>query len=306
MTAQGLVSPGEMGLTLPHEHLIVQGWDHRDPNYQYSAYLEIAPFASSGGGTLVDQTPIGKARDPLFAANLARKAGLQLILGTGFAKGGWLPPEIREMSVHQLSSAMVREITEGIDDTGIRAGVIGEVGIGDPMSRFEQRVLAACAQAQRETGAALFLTFDIGTSRQGYVRALDILEAEGTPLARVVVSPLVPRPDNLELVLELAGRGCYVGFDLFGQERWPLAGDLIRTHPEVQIASVVGFLRYGLMNNILISHNVCHALHLTVNGGLGYSHIIKNVVPKLKTLGVSDKQVDAIMVENPRRLIPLQ
>jgi phosphotriesterase-related protein len=306
MTVEGLIASHEMGITLPHEHLIVQGWDFRDPNYFYSAYLELEPYVLAGGKTLVDLTPIGRDRDVSFIRRLSQKAGIQLVLGTGYYKEAWLPPEMREMSVQQLSQVMVMEFEEGIGDTNIKAGVIGEIGLGIPISFTERKVLEACAIVQQETGAAVFLHFDPGVEEHDYRQALNVLETEGVDLGRVVVSHLIPRPDNLELIVELAGRGCYVGFDLFCQERWPLANDLIDTHPDVQISSVRGFIDYGLLDKILISQNVCHVTHLTVNGGLGYGHVLKIVVPRFRTYGISDRQIQTMMVDNPARLIPFR
>jgi phosphotriesterase-related protein len=164
----------------------------------------------------------------------------------------------------------------------------------------------ACTRVQQETGAAIFLHFDVGAPERAYRQALDVLEAEGVDLDRVVICHLVPRPDNLELITGLAERGCYVGFDLFGQERWSFADDMIRTDPEVQISSVRGFLDYGLLEKILVSHDVCHVSHLTVNGGLGYGHILRNVVPKFREYGISDEEIHTIMAENPQRLIAFQ
>ena len=81
-----------------------------------------------------------------------------------------------------------------------------------------------------------------------------------------------------------------------------MADDLINTHPDVQISSVKGFIDNGLLERILISQNVCHILHMTVNGGYGYAHILNAVVPKLKGYGITDKEIHTIMVDNPKRL----
>ncbi|MBN1316961.1 MAG: hypothetical protein JXA42_15885 [Anaerolineales bacterium] len=303
MTVEGLIEANSMGITLPHEHLIVSGWDHKDRNYFYSAYLELDLFTAAGGTTVVDLSCIGRKRDPLFVKRLAQKAGINVVLGAGFYKEAWLPPEISTMNVNQMTGLIVKEIVEGIDDTGICAGIIGEIGVSSQITPVEERVLVASSNAHRVTGTAMVLHFEIGAQATAYHHVLDILETAGADLDRVVISHLIPRPDKFELIKALTDRGCYVGFDLFGQEKWPLADSLINTHPEVQISSVKGFIDYGMIERILISQNVSHVLHMTVNGGMGYGHILKNIVPGLIKYGISDQEIRTIMVENPSRLI---
>lgn len=303
MTVEGLIPAGEMGVTLPHEHLVVQGWDYRERNYFNSAYMELVQYPSAGGKTLVDLSNVGKDRDPVFFRRLAAKSGFTLIIGTGFYKDAWLPPEVHKMGVDEMAQFMVKEITEGVDGTGIQAGVIGEVGVSRPITPTEDRSLTASAHAQRETGAAIIVHFEIGTPEPEYEHAIGILEAAGADLSRVAVSHLVPRPDNFETYQRLADRGCFLAFDLFGQESWPLMAGLMRTHPEVQYSSVKGFIDNGLLDRILISQNVCHIRHMTVNGGGGYTHILTDVIPRFKTYGISDAEIRTMMVDNPKQLL---
>lgn len=306
MTVEGLIPAGEMGVTLPHEHLVVQGWDYKERNYFNSAYMELVQYPLAGGKTLVDLSSVGRDRDPVFFKKLAAKSGFTLIIGTGFYKDAWLPPEVHKMDVYKMTQFMVDEITEGVDGTGIQAGVIGEVGVSRPITTTEERSLAASARAQRETGAAIIVHFEIGTPEPEYEYAIGILKAAGADLSRVAVSHLVPRPDNFETYKRLAGRGCFLAFDLFGQESWPLMKDLVRTHPEVQYSSVKGFVDNGLLGKILISQNVCHIRHMTVNSGSGYVHILTDVTPRFKVYGVSDTEIQTMMVENPKRLLAFQ
>ncbi len=306
MTVEGLIPAEEMGITLPHEHLVVREWNYQDRNYFNSAFMELVQYSTAGGRTLVELTSIGRDRDPLFVQKLAAKAGIQVIMGTGYYKDAWLPPEVHGMSADELAQRMVKEIVEGVGDTDIRAGVIGEIGVSRSITPTEEKVLVASARAQQETGAAINAHFDIGAKETEYNHAIDILETEGADLNRVALSHLVPRPDNFELFTQLAGRGCYIEFDLFGQGCWPLMDNLINTHPEVQISSVKGFIDHGLLEKILISQNVCHILHMTANGGYGYAHILKDVVPKFRGYGIAEVEIQTMMVDNPKRLFPFQ
>jgi phosphotriesterase-related protein len=235
---------------------------------------------------------------------LAARAGIQVVMGTGYYKDAWLPPEVHALSVEDMAQVMIGEIVDGVGDTGIHAGVIGEMGVSRPMTRTEEKALLAAARTQRETGAAISVHFDLGTQAAEYHHALDILQGEGADLNRIAVDHLVPRPDHFELYTQLADRGCYLEFDLFGQEAWPLVRDMVQTHPEVQISSVKGFIDQGLLERILLSQDVCHILNMTVNGGHGYAHILNNVVPRFKEYGITDREVHTMMVDNPKRLFP--
>jgi phosphotriesterase-related protein len=305
MTTAGLRPPADLGVTLPHEHLLVQGWDYRERNYLNSATMELVKFIQAGGRTLVELSSVGLPRDPRFCQTLAERVGVQVVIGTGYYKHAWLPEPVHAMTVEQLAGAMTRDIVDGIDDTGIHAGVIGELGVSRTPTPTEERVLAAAAQTQRATGAAISLHFDIGCPVATYRRALDVIERAGADLARVAVGHLVARPDNLSLCRELAARGCYLEFDLFGQERRRLTADLMQTHPDVQASSIRGFIDHGMLDHLLLSQDVRHVELWTVNGGDGYAHLLKNVVPVLRAYSVSQAELDTLLIDNPRRLLAL-
>jgi phosphotriesterase-related protein len=238
---------------------------------------------------------------------ISAEASVHIVMGTGFYKDAWLPPEVYQMSVAEMADVIVGEIIDGVNGTGIHAGVIGEIGVSRPTTVTEERVLAAAARAQRRTGAAINVHFDIGGEAPEYHHAIDILESEGADLRRVVLDHFICRPDEVALCSELAARGPMIEFDLFGQEVWPKIFELTRgTPPEVQIASLRWFIVAGLLDRILISQDVGNRVCLRANGGYGYAHILKNLVPKFMEYGVTDEQIRCIMVENPQRLFPLQ
>ena len=304
MTINGLVSPNELGVVLPHEHLIIEGWDPGERNYLNSAFMEIVHFTKNGGKTIVDVTSIGMKRDIPFIKRLADHANLQVIVGTGFYKGAWLPSKYRSMNVDELSNLMIGEIIDGIEKTGVHAGIIGEIGISRPITKLEEKILQASAIAQKCTGAAISLHFEIGTELEEYIHAIELLSKEKANLTKVIIGHLIPRPDNLQSYLEISKNGCWLEFDLFGQERRLLMKDLIQTDVDVQISSIRGFIDNGLINQLLISQNVNHIDLMTVNSGDGYAHILKNVVPRFIDYGVNEEEINTIMKENPKRILP--
>ncbi|KAA3639002.1 MAG: hypothetical protein DWP92_05295 [Armatimonadetes bacterium] len=306
MTVNGLIPGEEMGITLPHEHLIIthQGplIDLVDPDI---AVAEVQRFKSAGGSTLVEMTSIGIGRDPEALKAISAQSGVQVIMGTGFYKDAWLPAEVHAMSVEEMTRIMVGEIVDGVGDTGIRAGVIGEIGVSRPITATEEKVLVASARAQQETGTAVSVHFDLGTLEEhNYV--LDLLEDEGADMTRVIVDHFVAAPQNVAHAVSIAERGCYIEFELWGMHVWPKVNEMMGIHHEAQVASLRWFVLNGIIDNILISQDVCNQILLFENGGFGYTHILENLVPAFKSHGITDQQLQSILVENPRRVFAFQ
>jgi phosphotriesterase-related protein len=239
-------------------------------------------------------------RDPTFTRRAGAKAGIRTIVATGIPREAWQPASLLDAPTETLAAMMTAEIVDGIEDTGIRAGLI-HVAVSRWLTNSERRSLSAAGMVQGATGVAVCVDLEIGSKGSEYDTALDILADGGADLSRVAVSNLVPRPDNLELCLALAGRGCFLGFTLFGQDHRRVMGDIMDTHPEVQASSIKGFIDRGLRDRIMLSQNVDHIELMTVNGGPGYAHLLTTVLPLIRSYNVSDEEVIELMVTNPGR-----
>lgn len=305
MTVRGLVPRDEMGITLPHEHLHIE---HQGPLVDtvdpVTAREELQRFVRLGGRTVFETSNIGLGRAPPFLQRISAEASVNIVMGTGFYKEGWLSNEVREMSASDMAKIMTDDIMIGVDGTGIQAGVIGEIGCSRPTTGTEERVLAGAAATQRATGAVVSVHFDIGGPDDERRHAVDILESEGADLSRVVIEHFTCRPDEMELCLELVQRGCWIEFDLWGMELWPKIAEYFGCGPEVQIASLRWFIDLGLLDHILISQDVANIVNQSAHGGYGMSHILRNLVPRFREYGITDEQLRTIMVENPARLFP--
>ncbi len=305
MTVQGPIPADAMGITLPHEHLLIE---HQGPLVDLVdvdlAVSEVLRFKAAGGGTVVDMTNVGIGRDPVALRQISAKSGVHVVMSTGYYKDAWLPEEVHDMSVAELGQVMVSEIREGVDGTDIRAGVIGEIGISRPITDTEERVLVASAHAQGLTGAAISLHFDLGTFEEHHY-ALDVLEQAGANLDRVIICHVVPRPDAVAHCQSLVERGCYIEFDLWGMHIWPKVNEMAAIHHEAQAASLQWFVLAGLVERVLVSQDVCNQLLLTSNGGFGYAHILNNLLPMFKEYGLTDHEFRTITVLNPARVFPL-
>lgn len=301
----GLIAADALGVTLPHERLMVGGWDHTKTNYANSLFMELSKATAVGLRSIVDIQSIGLPRDPQFSLDLGARSGLSTIVSTGFWQDAWLPDAIHQASIDDLSSMLVGDIVDGIAHSGIRAGLIGDIAVSRVITATERKTLAAAGVAQQETGAAISLRLEIGSAGDEYAAALDLLQGAGADLAHVAVFGLVPRPDALELFRQIAGRGCYLGFDQFGQDHRPLMRDLIDTPRDVQSSSIKGLLHHGLGEQILLSHSVDQLELLTVNGGEGYSHIWRSVIPEIQSYRVTDDDIRALVSANPQRWLAM-
>src|SRR4029078_35304 len=148
-TVLGRVDPAELGWVLPHEHTaialwhIANRWDYWELRRDEPVIVEeLAAFRQAGGGALVDLTLDGVGRDPEWLAGLARATGLQIVMGAGWYRGAYYPAEtlIDRRSVDALADLIVRDATLGAGETGIPAGIIGEIGVDTPL-----RSALACA-----------------------------------------------------------------------------------------------------------------------------------------------------------------
>ena len=306
LTVTGPIEADAMGITLPHEHLLVH---HSLPEVVLSdpdlAAEELRPFSAAGGRTVVEVTSVGTRRDPAGLRAISEKTGVNIVMGSGYYKHRWHPEDMGHKSVDDIADEIIQDVASGADGTDIRAGVIGEVGVSWTLQYNEEKSLVASAHAQIETGVALNLhihLLDKIEEERLTMEVLDILQGEGVDLNRVVVSHCEPSQGAVDYHERIAQRGAYVEYDLFGMAARNSAS--IPTYEE-ESAGIGGLIERGYLERILISHDVCYRDLLVKNGGWGYAHILNHVVPRFTTNGIGEVEVKAIMVGNPAKLFPI-
>lgn len=274
---------------------------------------EVAEFRRAGGGTIVDMDLEGIGRDVEAMVRISRATGVHVIASTGWYIQGAHPSFIADRSVEELADLMTKEILEGIGDSGVRAGNIGEIGLSGmpdvPFQPQEEKVLRAAARAQKATGASLtlhpnaHLTIYGETPVDHFATYLDILEREGADLAKVYPSHLGLFPASTARALLRRGVG-FVSYDHFGHEELCEALGPGRgfTPDRIEVETVMDLLGEGYADRILLGAEVGWKTCYKANGGWGYSHVLENIVPWLKACGATAEQVQTMMVDNPRRL----
>jgi len=276
-----------------HEHVYIDLCRvTRDPDHWlYDSDLilqEVGRFSTLGGATLVDMTNRDLGRNPSGLQMVARKTGLNIITGCGWYREPFYRQEVYEKTTNQLAEDIVWEITNGIEGTDVRPGIIGEIGSDrNYISPAEERSFRAAARAHQRTG--LTISTHCVRSPTG-LEQLNLLEDEGVDLRRVIIGhcDTYPDPNYHEAV---ARRGAYVQFDT------------IRNRAVFDIEQRVQFTRLmvnkGHLHQLLLSQDVCMKSHLHTYGGNGYAFVLEDFVPRLLKAGLSQAQIDVILLENP-------
>ncbi len=306
-TVTGRIAPEALGFTLPHEHTgialwqIEARWDYWQLTVDDEVVLpELTAFRAAGGGTLVDLTLPGVGRDPERLRRYAETTGLNIVMGTGWYRTAYYPAEARidRRSVDDLADELVREAETGVGGTGIRPGIIGEIGTDKPwLSAQEERVHRAAARAARRTGLAV--TTHAVLSPVGLAQ-LRVFEDEGLDPGRVIVGHADSYP-RLDHYLEIVRRGANLEFDFLGMSFTPQ-----ERHGDGRIVDLLGELvGRGHADRILLSQDVCHDAQLKTYGGNGYVYLIERFLPRLRDAGIAESAIRTMTVDNPARLLTL-
>jgi phosphotriesterase-related protein len=306
MTVSGPIPPERLGFTLPHEHTGIALWHIKD-RWDYWELTpdelliadELRDFRRRGGATLVDLTLRGVGRDPERLRRLGSSTGVHIVMGAGWYREAYFPPEARidRRSVDDLADELVREFEQGVGGTGVRPGIIGEIGTDKPwLSAQEERAHRAAARAAKRTGMAITthsVLSPVGLSQ------LAIFEEEGVDPARVVIGHADSYP-NLEHWVAILERGANLELDFLGQRF-----DVEEAAEPRLIELLVELLERGYADQLLLSQDVCHNRQLKVNGGFGYTYLQQHFLPRLRTAAVGEGEIARITVDNPRRILTI-
>jgi len=309
-TVTGTISTDKLGATLMHEHLLIgwAGWelDCTAPRFERKAALKQATerlkeLKDLGLGTFVDPCPNDIGRDVVFMAEVADASGVNIICSTGLYKEDLgSTPYMKQRSVEEIADIYATELTQGVGETGIKAGLIKCATGKDRITEYEEKCLRAAARASKKTGAPITTHTDEGTMGR---EQLDIFASEGVPFTKVVIGHSCGSSD-LRYHTDMLDRGCYLGFDRFGL-------DFI--HPDrLRLAALIGLTGIGFENQIVLSHDsvACwkgrglpdmDAKTLKLIENWNPTHIFRHIVPALKKAGVPGEKIDAMLLANPRR-----
>jgi predicted metal-dependent phosphotriesterase family hydrolase len=308
-TVTGPLPAVSLGFILPHEHAGIGSYSRhgRDP-WEWWAVIndedlladELRRFSGHEGTCLVDLTNIGLGRNPERIRRLSERTGVPIIMGSGWYRGSWGAPEsfVDRRTTADLADEIIREFQEGVGTTGIKPGVIGEIGTDRSwVNAQEERVFRAVARASRATGLGIMthaMRPRVGTAE------LDILLEEGADPAKIVIGHVDLCP-HLDYHLAMLVRGASIEYDFLGQHSG-------RMHDAVEpriIGILLELLDRGYAGQILLSHDFGISFNLHAFGGNGYAYLHESFLPRLRERGVGEDAIREMTVLNPRRVLSL-
>lgn len=262
---------------------------------------EVGDFVRQGGGAMVEVTNVGIGRDARALVRLSRASGLHLVMGAGWYQKDLHPAGFAERSLEELTAEIVRDIVIGVDGSGIRSGIIGEVGAeGDPVDPQEMRSVRAAGRASALTGAPI--TLHMGGFGEAKLRVLDALEEEGADPRSVIFGHAGTIADDMDLARRLLSRGVAVEADFLGTTGSPW-GTLFPFTDRGVARGFAELVADGWGAQLVLGGDVCQRVQLRRCGGHGYGYIVDHFLPTLAEFGVDQAALDRIMVENPARLL---
>ena len=337
-TVLGPIAPERLGVTLTHEHLLIdlsvgsrapdsasaKDFFHQPvsqetlgrirhqaaPNADNSQLFDVPTaideailYKQYGGDSLVDATSIGIARDPMGLGRISRTTGVNIIMGASYYVAATHPSDMDRRSEDQIVEEIVRDVMDGADGTDFRSGVIGEIGCTWPLDDNERKVLRASAKAQRLTGAPMLI--HPGRDETAPQEIIEVLAEAGADLNRTIMGHLdrtVFLPGTLKKIAE---SGCYMEWDLFGIE-----SSYYSRNPKIDMPSdakrmddIASIAAEGYGHKVLVAHDICSKDRLDKYGGHGYYYILGHIVPRMRTRGFTKEAVDKILVNNPREAL---
>lgn len=345
MTVNGPVSAGQMGITLVHEHILLDAskkWStsltsascachsswgmrplsidmlgeiamnplgNRDNCMLDNAELaaeELKMFQDLGGRTVIDPTNVGVGRDPAALQKISQQTGLNIVMGAGYYLQPSHPDYVHPESTDQLARRIIHDVggAERTGDDGtpfVLAGVIGEIGISSVMTKDEEKVLRAAAIASAETSVPLSVHLPAWMRVAHTV--LDIAEEEGADLDHVILCHMNPSFSDPDYQHSLADRGAFLEYDMISMSYYYPEEDAQCPSDDENAKAITRLFERGYGKKVLISHDVFLKSMLTRYGGHGYGYILRHFVPRLKRCGLQERDIEQLLVGNPRRVM---
>lgn len=303
-TVTGEISSSEMGLTLIHEHILVDfigadstGYHRWDKD---SVVQKVLPFLEEiktrGVKTLVECTPSYLGKDPVLLQKLSEATGIKFITNTGYygaVDGKYLPQHAYTESAKQLAERWIAEFLDGIENTGVKPGFIKiSVNSGPHLSEIDEKLVRAAAFTQRETG--LLIVSHTGTWETANAE-IDVLKEEKIDLSHFVWVHAQAEKD-FENYKKAAEEGVWISLDGIA---WDIPGHLER---------IVYCKENGLLDHVLLSHDAGWYSPGEPNGGdfKGFTALFDELIPMLKEKGFTQSELDLMLIQNPGKAFSIK
>jgi phosphotriesterase-related protein len=308
-TVNGPVEVEELGLTLIHEHFKATDEATRfqfphlyDEAAEWEAAMRDANGVKGHGvRTVVEPSAMFLHRDAAFSKRVADESGLNVVLATGVYTYDHLPQPLMNRDEDQIAEIYVHEIENGIQGTGIKAAFIKCATDEPGVTPNVEKMLRAAARASNQTGRPI-MAHSHPKSATG-LEQMRIFSEEGVDPAKVQVAH-TGDTDDLDYIERLLDTGCWIGMDRYGLD--------IFLPTEQRQATVLALLERGHAERMFLSQDYCSTLDwfppeveeqlaATAAPNWSMTFLFEQVIPELKERGMTDDQLDQMMVENPKR-----
>lgn len=295
-TVNGDISKDKLGVTMAHEHFIVDlDRVRKDGVSKIETVDEVIPeikkMMELGVKSAFEVTTNDMGRDPLKLKEISDITGLNIVCSTGFYLSEYHPDVLNKLTKEEIAEIYIKDLTVGIDDTGIKAGLIGEIAsnktafIGN-----EKKILEAAGVASVKTGSAVSTHTGKFTAKE----TIDILLNEGVNPDKVIIGhqDLI---DDIDYHVSLLQRGINIGFDTCGKSAY--------VKDEIRARNIMKLIEKGYGDHIVLSNDVSRRTYFTSFGQNGYLSVMNIVVPFLKEYGIKDSDLHKLLVDNPSRIV---
>jgi phosphotriesterase-related protein len=295
-TVTGDIDRSQLGITMCHEHFIADLTPVRhDGVSKIETVEEVKPevkrMMDLGVTSAVEVSTIDLSRDIKKLKQLSEETKLNIVAATGFYLQPFHPAWLKNATAQQICDLFVKELTEGVDDTGIKPGIIAEIASSaDGFTEEERKVLIAAGMASCRTGSAV----STHTGRKTAQETIDILLGQGVKPDKVIIGhqDLI---DDQEYHLNLLKQGVNIAFDTCGKTAYQ--------PDEVRAKNAKKIIEEGYGDHLVFSNDVSRRTYFVRAGGYGYTGVMSRVVPMMRSINVKEEDIHKILADNPARIL---
>lgn len=282
------------GYTLMHEHIRIDLSKQKNNtdcllDCKDETVAEFKKLYAKGIRNITDVTNIGMGRDVSYISSVSRATGINILCATGFYKEPFLPDYIYSYSEKQIAEIMIKEITEGIDGTDIKAQIIGEIGSSkECITDAEKKVFNAAVIAHKETGTPITTHTTLGLLG---LEQIEIFKKQDIDLNKVIIGH-VDLTGDISYILKIIDAGAYVEFDTIGKNNY--------LNDSIRIDMLKEIEKRRLIDRVLFSMDITRKSNMEYKGGIGYCYLFDSFFKNLTEQGFSPASIEKILKDNPR------
>lgn len=281
------------GYTLMHEHIYIdlskiKNTDDCKLDNKEQMIIELKELYKRGVRNILDLTNIGMGRNPKYVEEISKNTNINIIMSTGFYKTPFIPSYVKDYSIDKLINLMLKDITEGIDGTNIKAKIIGEIGTSKGlMTQEEEKVFISSIEVSKMTNTPISTHCTLGTYA---LEQLKFFKNHKFNLDKLIIGH-VELSNSIDNIIKILDEGVHISFDTIGKNDYLLDKERVKMLKEIE--------KKGYIDRVFLSMDITRKSHLSYRGGLGYTYILDKFIPSLLEYGLQEESIDKMLRLNP-------